>query len=309
MKTKLWWGVLLVACALFLYVWFTSKQKAQTSEQRPAAAVPRSTAVSLAMQTNHVVKVPTGQERLSTAIDGMAYTIGLANKLPNEEKRTIMSLAGVFFFHDCLMTKMKNGRITMTTNELCQLFSNAVAQVYSNKLPPDLAVAMTNQVFGNMDWAQTLDGIREHEQYQREHPDGALVHGFDFSFGQRNNLHMTLAQSYEWMSKGSPALGRKIKMIGDALSSAGVVDAEQSDVKDNCLAYAMMNTSELSIFGKSMPSEYHLYATNYAAVMQWRLEKMFGLDEGTAKKVVKNLARVPVDEFKSGDVQPPAYLQ
>lgn len=309
MKTKLWLGVLLLVFVAAMCVWLLPKHSVQVPEQRPVAVPAKHINASSPLPMNHTVKVPTGAERLTNAIACMAYTIDLANKLPNEEKRTMMSVAGVFFFHDALMSKVNHGSIVMTTNELLQLFSNAVAKVYTNQLPTDLQTAFTNQVLGIGDWGQSLSSIYEHEKAQRDHPDGALVHGFDSAFGQRNNVHLTVDDAYKWMSEQNPILGKKIKMVENALSLSGVTDAAQSDLKDNCLAFAMLRTFALTVYGRSQPSEFHLYATNYEAVMQWRLVNMFGLDRETAQRVIKNVGRVPVDEFKGGDVQPPAYLE
>lgn len=258
------------------------------------------------------VVVPTGQARMSNAVRCMSFILGLADKVSPQDKTTIITAAGGIFFNDSLMAKMSHGCITVTTNELFAGFSNAVAQVYSNHIPADLSAALQNPKADDGNWLASLPAIFQHETNLRAHPDTALAFGFYNSFRDRNNLHISVDNYYNWMTQ-APQLAQNIQVVESAMQEVGVTDASQSDVKQMCLGLCEERMSVYTLYGPQTDApemeRFNRYSDAMNQIMQWRLVNMFGLDEQTAQTLVQKLSGKQIDGFNHADLQPPAFIQ
>jgi hypothetical protein len=276
MKSKiLWVGLIVLAVAVGLFVWL---RQPATPKQSPANASPIHAPVSAAVRGHEsggsAIVIQTGQERMSNAVRCMSFVIDLANKLPKErasDKPMLQAMAGVLFFDDCLMSKMSNGFITITTNELRQSFSNAFAQTYSTNVP---------------------DKSKD---------------GFDYALNNRNNLHISLDDQYQRMSQ-YPAMAKSLNQLTKAIGDAGVTDCGQSDLKEMCVSFCETGTTAYLTYGAHDP-EYQAMADALDQIFQWRLTNMYGLDSASAQTLAHSVLRIPVDAFSQAGAQPPAFIQ
>ena len=287
-----------------------------------------------------VVVIQTGQERMSNAVRCMAFMMDLSNQLPKERvgpKKHIAALAGAFFFDDCLMSKMSNGYIRITTNELRQSFSNAVAQLYTNNVPPELAKELSRPLLDHPNHPPSLAAMYEHEKRAEDYPELALAGGFDHSFEDRNNLlHVSMDEQYQRMAQ-DPNLAPTLNVLATAFQQAGITDAEQSDLRELCLGLCEVRTTFYLMYGPSSAAslqkqltkdgvpqeqvdasirsqkasdngEYQAMAESLDKVLKWRLINMFGLDDAAAQALVQAVSPIPVTAFSFAGLQVPAWL-
>lgn len=253
------------------------------------------------------VVIQTGQERMSNAVRCLLYVVDLANSLPKERdgiKRHIAATAGTLYFEDCLMAKMSNGYITITTNELRQNFSNALAQLFTNNIPKEVLQGFDKSF---SDRTNALGDFIDAGNVSRD-----LVQGFKSSFRDRNNMHMSVDEQYHQMAQ-APEQARWLNALNTAFQQSGVTDANQSDLKEICLALGESRTSAYLIYGPQsdlpMPAEYQAYAESLNKVLRWRLVNMYGLDDSAAETLAQALSRVPVTGFSHAGLQVPAFIQ
>jgi hypothetical protein len=305
MKSKTVWFALLAACVAL--VWGVLLRRSARPEKGPPGALTSPVAVPKAVPRKSAVVVQTGQERMSNAVRCMVYVVDLANSLPKERdgiKRHIAAMAGALYFDDSLMSKMSNGYITVTSNELRHSFSNALAQLFTNNIPREILDGFEGSFSGptNLlgEFTGTANVFRD------------LVLGFKSSFSDRNNMRVSIDDQYARMAQ-SPELARTLKAFNAALQQAGITDADQSDLKEICLALGESRTSAQLIYGPQssipMPAEYQAYAESLDKVLKWRFVNMYGLDDSAAAALIEALSRVPVSGFSRAGLQVPAFIQ
>ncbi len=261
------------------------------------------------------VVIQTGPERMSNAFRCMSYAYGLAvNQLKERAgiRCHVAALAGAMYFHDCLMAKMSNGYITVTTNELRNSFSNAVAQLFTNQIPVELAKILNSTTIENNDYQHSPQAMYEHDKRGFDHPEVALADGVTSSFNDRNNMHISVDEQYSRMAQ-SPEVAPVLNTLDKAFQQAGITDADQSDLKETCLQVGAMRTSAYLIYGPKSDTadlaEYQALADTLDKILQWRLVNMYGLDDATAQSLVKAVSRVPVTGVSHAGLQVPAYIQ
>jgi hypothetical protein len=314
MKTKMARGiallVLIIAGAWLVYTWKAKEQKFNPTAVLGNTASPVSVANATGGRKQIVVQ--TGQERMSNAVRCMAFIMDLANKLPSEEKRHFMAVAGRQFFDDCLMAKISNGYVRTTTNELRQNFHQALEQVFTNHIPGDVTEALDNDPPEGKHWQQSPATMYAHDRRTEEHPDVALVESFQSSFDERNQMNIALDEQYRRMEQ-YPEMSNPIDKVNAALQDAGITDASESDLKAMCLMFSQIRTTTHLMYGAqsgaSNVSEEQIYADNLNQILRWRLTNMYGLDDGTAQTLVQSLSRIPVRSFSHTGLQPPAVIQ
>lgn len=256
------------------------------------------------------VVIPVGRERLASAERGLAFTADLWKELPPEAKAQVATLAGIFYFNDCLMADMTNGGINAASNEVRQRFKQTLTRLYPNTLPPGVAERLTKppERFDHNDPQARL----AYERRGYEHPEHAMVDGFDGSFIDRNNLHMSPLGQYRAMEQ-APELKRQLQKLQTTFAETGVQDQLQSDLKTTCLLVGSIRTSAYLMYGPasdtSMPVEYKAETDALDQVLQWRLVNMYGLDEARASNLVKAISRMPVKGFTGAGLQPPAWME
>jgi hypothetical protein len=308
-KSRILWFVLLVVVVAAL--WGAFLRRPSGSEKSPPGALTKDATglvtTSGTTTRKSAVVIQTGQERMSNAVRCMLYVVDLANGLPKERngiKRHIAATAGMLYFEDSLMSKMSNGYITITSNELRQNFSNALAQLFTNNIPPEILDGFDKS------FSAPTNAFGEFVDAGNVPRD--LVQGFKSSFRDRNNMRMSVDDQYAQMAK-SPELARTLKAFDSAFQQVGITDADQSDLKEICLAFGESRTSAYLIYGPQsslpMPAEYQTYAESLDKVLKWRLVNMYGLDDSAAAALIQALSRVPVNGFSHAGLQVPALIQ
>jgi hypothetical protein len=273
MKTKVF-GISLLMVALAV-LWF--RMRGPSTPGQSPSLIPPHRAVTVAAprsarSTNIVIQ--TGQERMSNALRCMAFITALADKLPEErraDKPFLRSYAGILYFDDCLMSKISNGFITTTTNELRESFSKAIAQMTSSNSPKE------------------------------------VIEGFNHAINNRDNIHVSLDQQYQSMMQ-YPAMAKSLNELDKAIQAAGVTDLPQSDLKEMAIALCSTKTTAYLTYGPNDP-DYLALADGFDQIFQWRVTNMYGLDGATAQKLSHSVLRVPVDAFSQAGAQPPAFIQ
>jgi hypothetical protein len=299
--------LVLVAAFFVAFKWWRRSHELPPIKSMTPLVLPNGSSQGTAKRRESKVAIQTGQERMSNAVQCLLYVVDLANSLPKERdgvKGHIAATAGVLYFDDCLMAKMENGYITITTNELRQSFSNALAQLFTNHVPPEVMEGF-NKSF--QDPTNMLGDFIGPANVSRD-----LVQGFKSSFRDRNNMHISVDEQYQRMAQ-SPQLARTLTAFDSAFQQAGIIDANQSDLKEMCLALGESRTSAYLMYGPHsdlpMPAENEAYAESLKKVLKWRLVNMYGLDDSAAEALVQALSRVPVNGFSHAGLQVPAFIQ
>ncbi|EEF63467.1 hypothetical protein Cflav_PD6102 [Pedosphaera parvula Ellin514] len=294
----LWLGLPAIAVAVvFALLWHRSGMAARTDAS--------------AVADGSVVRIQTGEERMSNGVRCVSFMLELARELPEGQKdfrRQLTSLAGVQFFNDCLMAKMSKGYITTTTNKLRQNFFNMVAQVFTNHIPMELSGEFNGLLLEHNNGPTPLEVMVPDTQLLSDYPNLGLANGFKHAFAGRNSTHVTIDEQYRWISQ-SPEQAQVLKALEAAFQEAGIKDVEQSDLKDTCLLLGGERAFAFRAFGKEDPARCQTLVEAVEKVLRWRLVNMYGLDEAAAQTVVKAVSKVHVDGFSGAGMQPPSVIR
>jgi hypothetical protein len=307
-------SVVIMAAGCFFWLrWSKGVPPSKMMATMPAGSNTLAIASSRKAAQGSTVVIQTGYERMSNAAHCMAYVMDLVNKLPKERagiKTQLAATAGAMFFDDCLMAKRSpKGYITITTNELRQSFSDAVAQLYASNVPPALAEELNRPLRSP---PQSQQDIYEREKRLQENLDLSLAYGFLGGFSDRNNMQISVDEQYQRMAQ-IPELARTLKTLKTAFQQAGITDAEQSDLKQMCLGLGSTRTIAYLMWGPQSefpnPGQYQALAETLDKALKWRLVNMYGIDDATAQALAQSVSRVPVTGFSHAGLQPPAFIQ
>lgn len=301
-----------VLVLVVVFVWRKSAPSHTPDTEPPAARVSGEISNIITPAPAGVVVVPTGPERIAKATQSLAFTVKLLNDMPNQRaiKTHIASLAGILFFNDCLMAKITNGTIKGSASDLRATFITAMEQVYKNQLPPEAAqkLAAPPQVVDR----HSLQAMFLADKQLHDHPEQAIVNGFDESLLDRNNARYSLSSVYEAMEH-QPDAGKTVARLENILKDMGIQDAEQSDLKLMLLSFGGVRTVSYSMFGPtsdtSQPDELKAATDALDAVLHWRLVNMYGLPEAVAQKLLEKTRRMPVKGVSAAMLQPPAWIE
>jgi hypothetical protein len=303
--------LLVVAILVAMWGWrHAYKPRSQTRNETVSAQAAPKTA-DIAVKRGYHVVIETGELRMSNAVRCLAYIKDAADKMQNEQKRHFMAVAGVVFFDDCLMAKMKDGYIKTTTNELRAAFTNAVGQVFSNGLSEDVKNALNGPPSESTNWGAGLSSLYQHDHWMEEHPDAELVEGFYHAMHDRNNFaHMSVEGQYQYMEQDQQQ-ALSLKQINAAIAQAGIEDAPQSDLKELCIAMGSMRTTMFLIYGEKEADTqmFQSYVGPLDAIFAWRLANVYQLDEQHSQALVQAMSLLRINEFSSAGAQPPAYIE
>jgi hypothetical protein len=173
--------------------------------------LPGGSASSVAAPRKSLVVIQTGPERLTNAFRCLVFTLELANTVPQNLKVHIRAQAGITYMQDYLMSKMSHGYIVVTTNELRQSFSNALAQIFTNQVPREIMEEFN--AYNKMDLGRAM---LRHGDLADQYPEVAVIDGFNYALSSRNNIqYETLDSHYEAMAK-YPELATPIRTMASA---------------------------------------------------------------------------------------------
>jgi hypothetical protein len=241
---------------------------------------------------SHTVIVPIGEARFTNAILSMSNLVAWVNALPKErgsDKPMLMTGAGIIFFSDCLMSKMANGRIKTTTNEMRECLAIALDKLFPNSAPP-----------------------------------AELLQGFNQSFDGRPNYSSSMPEHFKWVAT-FPECDMELKAVDAAFQKARVVDGGSSDLKLLCAGLCEVRTTlwlllrpdamDRELDAQTLKSiktyddaRYQSFSDILDKLLKWRFTHMYSLNDEAAQALVQSLENVRVRNFGPAQMQPPAYI-
>lgn len=245
----------------------------------------------------------------------MVFTAKLSDEMPEERadtKRIIMAVAGLLFFNDCLMSKMSHGYITITTQEICQSFSNAVVQVFTNRVPPALVDELKHPDFWyHISGGESLNSMYYREKRMRANSTLAMFNTFYNSFGERNDIRQTMDDEYKEIEP-VPGVKESLDTLKSAFDRIGITDAEQSDLKELCLLIGGERATLNRIYGPksrtARTEEFKTTSESLDKILKWRLTNIHHLDDSTAQALIKAISDLPENNLSRAGLMPPAHI-